>query len=130
MVPRARSTTDTSSGSIYYEDNAGIVVDFISYDIKDGSRGFIGKKNVTAYTIEEIRVMLMGICADAMLAPINGREFGPMIIGFSDMDDNEQAVTVREGETADTIDTYIHLRIPLPLNYLNHYVDADVSLSI
>jgi len=124
---RHQLTTAVSDGSLFYEDNAGIIVDDIAYDIKDGSRGFIGKKNATTHTIEEIRVMIMTILQRALLAPIQAPSVGPMILGFEDRDGNETAVTVTITDMQDTIDTYSKVRVPLPLNYLNHYIDADIN---
>ena len=47
---------------------------------------------------------------------------------FFDEKGIEGEVTVRQdGDLADTLMTYVKLRVPLPLNGINHFIDVDVA---
>jgi hypothetical protein len=125
---RHQLTTRTDSGSLAYEDNVGVIVDTFSYSVKDMERGFIGKKNATRTTIELLRSRLYGIAVAATKTDLAGIEIGPMVIRFFDEDGKEDSVTVRVDDVlADTFVTYVKLRVPLPLNGIDNYIDVEAS---
>ncbi len=128
---RHQLTTRTTDGALAYEDNVGVIVDAFSYDIKDSFRGYIGKRNVTKETIEAISLELTRIATEATKMDLATREAGPMIIRFFDEDGEEGKVTVRpDSVLTDSLLTYVKLRVPLPLNALNHYVDVETSVEL
>jgi hypothetical protein len=125
---RHQLTTETEEGALAYEDNVGVIVDEFSYAVKDTFRGYIGRRNATPDTIEEIDDKLQALAADFARVDLADRIIGPAILTFFDEKGNEGEVTVRQdGDLADTLMTYVKLRVPLPLNGINHYIDVEVS---
>lgn len=125
---RHQLTTETEEGALAYEDSVGVIVDDFSYSEKDLFRGFIGKKNATRDTIEEMRVKLKQLALDSTQTDYASRDVGPPVIRFFDINDTEGEVTVRiSGELADHIETYVRLRVPLPINGIDNYIDVETS---
>lgn len=128
---RHQLTTEVNKGSLYYEDNVGAIVDFFCYTIKDTFRGYIGKRNVTPDTITEINVKLRNIAVRATQAQLTEREIGPMVISFANEIGEEDKVTVRQDrDLKDHLVTFVLLRVPLPLNGLDHYVEVDAFVQV
>lgn len=129
---RHQLTTETAKGALQYEDNPGVVVDVFSYRIKDKFRGYLGKKNVTQATLAAIYTDLKQLAIDAtQTTQLENDDIGPMLLSFVDEQGREGEVTVRvDGDLADKIMTYVRLRVPLPLNGLNQYVEAEAALSL
>jgi hypothetical protein len=132
MFIRHQLTTETSNGALQWEDNPGVIVDVFSYQVKDAFKGYIGKKNVVAKTVDDIRAGLKQLAINATQATLpQFEDIGPMVISFADEDGKEGEVTVRrDSELADSLLTYVKLRIPLPLNGLHHYIDAEMAVTI
>jgi hypothetical protein len=128
---RHQLTTSTTEGALAYEDNVGVIVDAFSYQVKDTFRGYIGKRNATQNTIEEIRHKLVGLGTVATKIDLRDADIGPMVIRFFDEEGVEGSATVRiDGVLADHILTYIRLRVPLPLNGIDHYIDVETSVDL
>lgn len=128
---RHQLTTQTSAGALAYEDNIGVIVDEFSYRVKDAFRQYLGRRNVTPDTLSEIAVKLKELAMDATQDSLANREIGPMVIRFFDENDKEGQVTVRvDGNLADHIVTYVRLRVPLPINGLDHYIDVETSVEL
>lgn len=128
---RHQLTTRTSDGALAYEDNIGVIVDTFAYSEKDTFRSYIGRRNATRNTIEDIRVKLKQLAIDATTIDIVNQDIGPMVVRFFDEDGVEGEVTVRiDGVLADTILTYVKLRVPLPLNGIDHYIDVETSVDL
>lgn len=128
---RHQLTTKTDAGALAYEDNIGVIVDEFSYRVKDAFRQYLGRRNVNAETIAEINSKLKGLAIAATQESIANREIGPMVIRFFNEDDEEGEVTVRvDGNLADHILTYVRLRVPLPINGIDHYIDVETSVEL
>jgi len=126
---RHQLTTKAEDGAaLEYEDNIGVIADEFSYAIKDLSDEYIGKKNATPLTITQIRNEI-GVIADGFTkTTFAAAELGPMVLTYFNEEGVEGQVTVRQdGVLADTLLTYTKLRVPLPLNGLNHYVDVEAT---
>ena len=125
---RHQLTTGTDEGALAYEDNVGVIVDEFSYAVKDSFRSYIGRRNATPDTIAEIDDKLKALATDFTQVELVNRDVGPAVLAFFDEKGNEGEVTVRQdGDLADTLMTYVKLRVPLPLNGLNHYIDVEVA---
>ena len=125
---RHQLTTSTDEGALAYEDNVGVIVDEFSYRVKDTFRSYIGKRNATQNTVSEIEDKLRELAVDATQADLRDTDIGPMVLRFFDENGKEGAVTVRvDGVLADHILTYVKLRVPLPLNGIDHYIDVETS---
>lgn len=125
---RHQLTTDVSSGALAYEDNVGVIVDEFAFAVKDAFRGYVGRRNVTPGTIDEINDKLTSLASSFTLTSLGDRQIGPAVLTFFDEQGNEGRATVRQdGDLSDTLLTYVKLRIPLPLNGLNHYIDVEAS---
>ena len=124
---RHQLTTDATAGeALRYEDNVGVIVDEFSYAVKDTFREYIGRRNATPDTIAEIDDKLKLLANDFTRTDLASRYIGPPVLTFFDEKGNEGEVTVRQdGNLADTIMTYVNLRVPLPLNGINHYIDVE-----
>jgi hypothetical protein len=129
---RHQLTTQTELGALQYEDNPGVVVDTFCYRIKDAFRGYLGKKNVTLATLDDMRIDLqqLAITATQIEATVDDG-VGPLIQSFYDENGNESAVTVEfDGDLADKVRTFVGLRVGLSINGLTHYVDAAAIVTI
>lgn len=128
---RHQLTTKTDAGALAYEDNIGVIVDEFSYRVKDAFRQYLGRRNVNAETITEIRAKLKELAIDATQVSLANRAIGPMVIRFFNESDEEGEVTVRvDGNLADHILTYVRLRVPLPINGIDHYIDVETSVEL
>ncbi len=109
-----------------------MIIDVFSFQVKDRFRGYIGKKNVVAATVDDIRAGLKQLAIEATQATLpQFEEIGPMVISFADEDGKEGEVTVRrDTELADSLMTYVKLRIPLPLNGLHHFIDGEMAVTL
>ena len=117
-----------NGGALAYEDNVGVIVDEFAFAEKDAFRKYIGRRNATPDTISEIDDALKSIASDFTEAELVNADIGPPILAFFDEKGKEGEVTVRQdGDLADTLLTYVKLRVPLPLNGINHYIDVEVS---
>lgn len=131
FVRHQLTTADGALGALAYEDNVGVIVDAFSYQVKDTFRSYIGKRNATSGTILEINDKLFDLADAATQIDINLQDIGPMVIRFFDENGKEGAVTARlDGVLADHIMTYVKLRVPLPLNGIDHYIDVETSVDL
>lgn len=125
---RHQLTTSTNAGALASEDNVGVIVDEFGYAEKDLFRSYIGRRNATPDTIAEIDDKLKVLATSFTQVELVNKDIGPPVLAFFDEKDNEGEVTVRQdGDLADTLMTYVRLRVPLPLNGLNNYIDVEVS---
>jgi hypothetical protein len=125
---RHQLTTQVSAGAIAYEDNVGVIVDEFSYAVKDEFRSYIGRRNATPDTVAEIDDKLIALATGFTQVSLLDRQLGAPVITFFDEKGIEGQVTVRQdGDLADTLLTYVKLRVPLPLNGINHYIDVEVA---
>lgn len=125
---RHQLTTSTLEGALAYEDNVGVIVDEFSYAVKDAFRDYIGRRNATPDTISEIDDKLKALATDFTQVELTNANIGPAVLAFFDEKGNEGEVTVRQdGDLADTLLTYVLLRVPLPIRGINHYIDVDVT---
>lgn len=128
---RHQLTTQTDAGALAYEDNIGVIVDEFSYRVKDAFRQYLGRRNVNRETISEINAKLKELAIQSTQESIANREIGPMVIRFFNEADEEGEVTVRvDGNLADHILTYVRLRVPLPINGIDHYIDVETSVEL
>ncbi len=125
---RHQLTTRTTDGALAYEDNVGVIVDEFAFAVKDEFRSYIGRRNATPDTISEIDDKLVALATRFTQVSLLDQIIGPAVLTFFDERGNEGQVTVRQdGDLADTLLTYVKLRVPLPINGLNHYIDVEVS---
>lgn len=125
---RHQLTTDVNSGALAYEDNVGVIVDEFAFAVKDAFRSYIGRRNATPDTIAEIDDKLRTLALRFTYTSLGDRQIGPAVLTFFDERGNEGQVTVRQdGALADTLLTYVKLRVPLPINGINHYIDVEVA---
>lgn len=128
---RHQLTTDVSNGSLAYQDNVGVIVDIFSYGEKDRFRNYIGRRNVTQDTIDDLRTELLNWAIECTQVAASDAQYGPLIIRFFDENGKEGAVTVAvDGQVADRLRTYVKLRVALPLDGLDNYVDVESSVSL
>ena len=125
---RHQLTTGTDEGALAYEDNVGVIVDEFGYAVKDAFRGYVGRRNATSDTIAEMDDKLKALATDFTQVELANINIGPPVTTFFDEKGIEGEVTVRQdGDLADTLMTYVKLRVPLPLNGINHFIDVDVA---
>ena len=132
MFIRHQLTTKAESfAALEYEDSVGVVVDEFSYAEKDSFRGYIGRRNVTPGLFFDIRNQLINLGVEFSTTSSAESRIGPRILTFFDEEGNEGRATVRQdGDLADSVLTYVKLRVPLPLNKLNHYVDVEAPVLV
>lgn len=120
---RHQLTTESDLGSLYYEDSVGVNLDNISFTFKDTLRGYIGKKNVTQKTLEQIKRDAAEILGGLTKVPANAL-YGPSLNGF------ENLVVAAHPTLKDRITLNAKLLMPLPLNNIDVELEADVDLSL
>ena len=127
---RHQLTTQSNAGSLAYEDSIGVSLDSVSFQIKDALNIFVGRKNVTRQTLEEIY--------DAVWTILNGAttsqaisDYGPQLNGFTNKagERNKLDVTVHP-TLKDRVQVYAKLLMPLPLNTLEVILDASVDFAL
>ncbi len=123
MFIRHQLTTETSGGSLYYEDSVGVNLDNISFLVKDALDGFIGKKNVTRKTIAEVDKAIEDILTASTLVPVTA-SYGPALNGY------EGLAVAAHPTLKDRITVYAKLLMPLPLNNIDVTLEGDVDLTL
>lgn len=127
---RHQLTTQSNEGSLAYEDSIGVSLDAISFQVKDALNVFVGRKNVTRQTLEEIYdsvwTILNGATTSAAIA-----DYGPQLNGFTNKAGERNKVDVTAHPTLkDRVQVYARLLMPLPLNTLEVVLDASVDFAL
>lgn len=130
---RHQLTTGVVEGTLAYEDSVGVVVDAFSFAIKDDQKAFglLGKRNVSRDTMSAARQRLLKVASDATQTTAQLREYGPLILKFFDEDGKEGAVTFKVNPNrADGFVSRVRIRVALPVNDVDNYVDVDASVEL
>lgn len=127
---RHQLTTQSNEGSLAYEDSIGVSLDAISFQVKDALNIFVGRKNVTRQTLEEIYdsvwTILNGATTSAAIA-----DYGPQLNGFTNKAGDRNKLDVTAHPTLkDRVTVYARLLMPLPLNTLEVVLDASVDFAL
>lgn len=127
---RHQLTTQSNEGSLAYEDSIGVSLDAISFQVKDALNVFVGRKNVTRQTLEEIYdsvwTILNGATTSAAIA-----DYGPQLNGFTNKAGDRNKLDVTAHPTLkDRVQVYARLLMPLPLNTLEVVLDASVDFAL
>src|SRR5690606_9739283 len=104
---RHQLTTETSKGSLYYEDNITTNFDNICYLTDDIIRGYIGHRNATSQTVQQLKVEIENMLS---LQTQGAGQIGPALIGF------ENLVVEIDPNLRDRINVSAHLIFPLPMH--------------
>ena len=131
---RHQLTTEVKKGILYWEDSVGVNVDDISYMAKDLVEPYIGTRNATPLTLDEINnkwyAALLEKTNANEIGTFNGADLdaakiGPQIINIVD-----GSVTTKLHPTfKDRVVMTATLEIPLPLNTIVVYINAIQSLA-
>lgn len=116
---RHQLTTETDKGLLYYEDSLGTNIDNISYAIEDFIKQYIGKRNTTRNTINEIRNRYEDLLLSFTEEPrvLNGSQIGPAIENIV-----EGSLFVRIHPTLrDHIELGSEAELPSPINRATVY---------
>ncbi len=108
---RHQLTTETEKGSLQYEDSVGTNLDFISFEIKDIVRGYIGKRNVNPQTLDELNRKI-SLYLDKKVLTSPTPEIGSAIIDYADL------VVKVDDIQKDKINISVDLTFALPLNHI------------
>jgi hypothetical protein len=127
---RHQLTTQSNEGSLAYEDSIGVSLDSVSFQIKDALNIFVGRKNVTRQTLEEIYDAVWTILNNATTSTAIA-DYGPQLNGFTNKagERNKLDVTVHP-TLKDRVQVYAKLLMPLPLNTLEVILDASVDFAL
>lgn len=127
---RHQLTTQSNQGSLAYEDSIGVSLDSISYQIKDSLNSFVGRKNVTRQTLEEIYDTVWTILNNATTSSAVA-DYGPQLNGFTNKAGERNKIDVAAHPTLkDRVQVYARLLMPLPLNTLEVVLDASVDFAL
>jgi hypothetical protein len=127
---RHQLTTQSDEGSLAYEDSIGVSLDAISFQIKDALNVYVGRKNVTRQTLDEIYdsvwTILNGATTSSAIA-----DYGPQLNGFTNKAGERSKIDVAAHPTLkDRVQVYAKLLMPLPLNTLEVILDASVDFAL
>lgn len=127
---RHQLTTQSNEGSLAYEDSIGVSLDAVSFQVKDALNVFVGRKNVTRQTLDEIYDAVWTILNGATTSPAIA-DYGPQLNGFTNKagERNKLDVTVHP-TLKDRVQVYARLLMPLPLNTLEVILDATVDFAL
>jgi hypothetical protein len=127
---RHQLTTQSNEGSLAYEDSIGVSLDAISFQIKDALNVFVGRKNVTRQTLEEIYDATWTILNTATTSSAIS-DYGPQLNGFTNKAGERNKLDVTAHPTLkDRVQVYAKLLMPLPLNTLEVILDASVDFAL
>jgi hypothetical protein len=127
---RHQLTTQSNEGSLAYEDSIGVSLDAISFQIKDALNVFVGRKNVTRQTLEEIYDATWTILNTATTSSAIA-DYGPQLNGFTNKAGERNKLDVTAHPTLkDRVQVYAKLLMPLPLNTLEVILDASVDFAL
>ncbi|MFN5249857.1 MAG: hypothetical protein ACK5DE_02320 [Bacteroidota bacterium] len=127
---RHQLTTQSNEGSLAYEDSIGVSLDSVSFKIKDALNAFVGRKNVTRQTLEEIYDATWTILNDATTSSAIA-DYGPQLNGFTNKAGERNKIDVAAHPTLkDRVQVYARLLMPLPLNTLEVVLDASVDFAL
>lgn len=127
---RHQLTTQSNEGSLAYEDSIGVSLDSISFQIKDALNSFVGRKNVTRQTLEEIYDTVWTILNTATTSSAIA-DYGPQLNGFTNKAGERNKLDVAAHPTLkDRVQVYARLLMPLPLNTLEVVLDASVDFAL
>ena len=127
---RHQLTTKTDAGSLAYEDSIGVSLDDISFKVKDALSSYVGRKNVTRQTLEEIYNDVWTILNDATTTSAIA-DYGPQLNGFTNKAGERNKIDVSAHPTLkDRVQVYAKLLMPLPLNVLEVVLDATVDFAL
>jgi hypothetical protein len=113
---RHQITAEVSSGSLFYEDSAGVNIDSICFAIDDIVDPLIGKRNATNRTVVEIKNLLLNLLNDLTESAYDS-VIGPQIVDFFNAAGDVGTLDVAiDPVLKDTINVGVVLEIPLPLN--------------
>lgn len=127
---RHQLTTQSNEGSLAYEDSIGVSLDSISFQIKDALNAFVGRKNVTRQTLEEIYDTVWNILNNATTSAVVA-DYGPQLNGFTNKAGERNKIDVTAHPTLkDRVQVYARLLMPLPLNTLEVVLDASVDFAL
>jgi len=127
---RHQLTTQSNEGSLAYEDSIGVSLDSISFKIKDALNVFVGRKNVTRQTLDEIYDATWTILNDATTSSAIA-DYGPQLNGFTNKAGERNKIDVAAHPTLkDRVQVYARLLMPLPLNTLEVVLDASVDFAL
>ncbi len=115
---RHQLTTQTNSGILYYEDSVGVIVDDLCYKFKDILEPYVGKRNGTPITLEELETRGRAVLDEARQEPAGLSKIGPEILGYENF-------RVRLDTTLrDRVRMGARVYIPLPINDLIFDLEA------
>ncbi len=120
---RHQLTTETDEGALAWEDNVGVIVDFISFKVDAIVEKYIGKRNVTQQTLIDMRNEL----ADMLNAETQtdyGLDIGPALIRY------ENLSIIPNATLKDRVKILMKLIIPLPFNLGETYITADQDVNL
>lgn len=113
---RHQLTTAASDNPLYNEDNAGVIYDFVCFDIDDIYEPLIGNRNVTRQTQVELKNLILAKLVEATQADPTS-VVGPMLVDFYGRSGESGTVDVDfDPDFRDSFLIFSELEIPLPLN--------------
>ena len=110
---RHQLTTNSNDGILYFEDNIKCVMDTVMRRHAEIIDAYIGRKNASTRSLQNIRRDLERDCFEATQADI-ADEDGPLIAEYSDL------VVERDATQPNVFNTSVQLGIDTPLGRVNH----------
>ena len=121
---RHQLDTDTNQGLLYWEDSIGVNVDEISYMARDLVEPYVGKRNATPQTLDEINNKWYAALLERTNASLENPQIGPQIVQIVD----GSVKTFVDKNLKDRIIMTATLVLPLPINTIVVYINAVASL--
>lgn len=120
---RHQLTTGIAGGALAYEDNVGVIVDFLSFATDTIVDGYIGKFNVTTATLIDMRNALADLF-NGLTQTDYGEDAGPMLVRF------ESLKIIPDRVLKDRVKILVTWIVPLPFNQGDVYVNVDQDVTL
>lgn len=118
---RHQLTTDVTDGILAWEDSVGTNIDAICYDITAIQQPYIGRRNITNATVDELETDLASYFNTKKEAPSGLTDIGPQLVDWYNL-----TVGI-DPNFADRIQDGVILVVPTPLNNITMALNATTA---
>jgi hypothetical protein len=118
---RHQLTTSTTGGLLSSEDNQVHIADQVAFDFDEITRPFIGRRNVTAQTLNVINHQIANRLIRRTQTTGEGDAIGPMIVSFRDLTIAQHPVL------KDRILIDVTVSQPTPINVIENTINYEIA---
>ena len=118
---RHQLTTDTAAGLLAWEDSVGTNIDSMCYDIAAIQKPYIGRRNVTNESVDELETDMASYLNTRKEPPFGLVEIGPQLINWTNL-----TVGIDPNFADRLIDSFVGI-VPTPINVITTTFNAATA---